>query len=49
MVGDVPVGGDYDGDGITDVSIFRPGTGLWAIWGITRAYYGRAGDIPATR
>ncbi len=37
---------DYDGDGTTDIGIFRPTSGLWAIRGVTRAYWGRAGDEP---
>jgi hypothetical protein len=28
---DVPVPGDYDGDGKTDVAIWRASTGTWAI------------------
>lgn len=29
--GDVPVGGDYDGDGLTDFTVFRPANGVWYI------------------
>ena len=28
---DQPVPGDYDGDGRTDIAIWRPGTGTWWI------------------
>ena len=45
----MPTAGDYDGDGITDVAIFRPSNGLWAIKTITRVYYGRDGDSPVSR
>jgi len=47
--GDLPVPEDYDGDGTVDPAIYRPSTGLWAIRGITRAYYGTQDDLPATR
>jgi hypothetical protein len=28
---DVPVPGDYDGDGITDIAVWQPQTGIWHI------------------
>ncbi len=37
---------DYNGDGTDDVAIFRPSTGLWAIRGISRIYFGQSGDSP---
>ncbi|MDP8237412.1 MAG: C1 family peptidase [Candidatus Erginobacter occultus] len=44
--GSLIAGGDYDGDGLSDIAVFRPAAGLWAVRGITRAYFGRAGDLP---
>ena len=35
---------DYNGDGTSDIAIFRGGSGLWAVRGITRVYFGGAGD-----
>ena len=29
MAGDLPIPGDFDGDGKSDVSVFRPSTGAW--------------------
>ncbi len=37
---------DYDGDGTSDIAIFRETTGLWAVRGVTRAYFGTSGDTP---
>ena len=41
-------GGDYDGDGTSDIAIFRTSSGLWAVRGLTRFYYGQAGDRPVS-
>ena len=38
--------GDYDGDGISDIAIFRPSTGLWAMRELTRVYFGTPDDEP---
>jgi beta-propeller repeat-containing protein len=40
--------GDYDGDGTSDVGIFRESSGLWAIRDLSRVYYGMNGDIPSS-
>jgi penicillin V acylase-like amidase (Ntn superfamily) len=40
------VSGDYNGDGTADIALFRARTGLWAIRGISRAYFGGPGDLP---
>ena len=40
--------GDYDGDGTSDIAVFRDASGLWAIRDVTRVYYGRNGDTPAS-
>ncbi|TAK66298.1 MAG: hypothetical protein EPO22_03930 [Dehalococcoidia bacterium] len=40
------IGGDYNGDGITDIAVWRPSTGQWFInWG-QPAQLGQAGDVP---
>ncbi len=38
--------GDYTGDGLSEIAIFRDG--FWAIRGVTRLYFGTAGDLPVT-
>jgi len=37
---------DYDGDGTSDIGVFRDANGLWAIRSLTRAYFGTSGDLP---
>ena len=40
--------GDYDGDGTSDISVFRRSSGLWAVRGITRIYFGTLADYPVS-
>ncbi len=37
---------DFDGDGSTDIAVFRPASGFWAVRELTRAYLGTGGDLP---
>jgi M6 family metalloprotease-like protein len=43
-VGSVPA--DFDGDGATDVSVFRPANGRWYLYGDPAFNWGLSGDIP---
>ena len=38
--------GDYNGNGTSDIAIFRQNSGLWAIRGLTRFYFGSSYDLP---
>jgi len=38
--------GDYNGDGTSDIAIFRSSSGLWAVRSVTRTYFGSSSDTP---
>jgi hypothetical protein len=44
--GDVLTPGDYDGDGKTDLAVWRPSTGAWWVYGIDAPRWGIEGDVP---
>jgi len=44
--GTTAIAADFNGDGTNDIGIFRSSSGLWAIRGVTRVYFGSSGDKP---
>lgn len=44
--GDIPVPSDYDGDGIADLTVFRPSNGTWYLENGQAIAWGIATDIP---
>lgn len=40
--------GDYNGDGRSDIGVFRPATGLWSIRSVGTSWFGELGDLPAS-
>ena len=45
---DIPVPGDYDGDGTTDPAVWTPSTGKWTISGSPVVYWGGLTSIPVS-
>ncbi len=39
--------GDYNGDGRSDIAVFRPSAGSWSIQNLSRVYFGASADHPA--
>ena len=39
--------GDYNGDGTSDIAVFRGTSGLWAVRNVTRVYFGVSSDALA--
>jgi hypothetical protein len=46
LPGDIPVPGDYNGDGRTDLTVWRPSNGTWYVRGIEQVRWGLRGDVP---
>src|SRR3712207_6863699 len=46
----LPISADYDGDGRTDIAVFRPSSGTWYVRNISVVSWGGApGDVPVAR
>ncbi len=46
IIGGMSLAADFNGDGTGDIAIFRDSSGLWAVRGVSRFYFGTTGDLP---
>jgi hypothetical protein len=46
LVTDIPVPADYDGNGTTDLAVWRPSNGTWYVHNGATTQWGEAGDVP---
>lgn len=55
VAGDVPISGDFDGDHIQDLVVYRPSSGSWfmrlsgfqlSVYSTVTVRWGQAGDVP---
>ena len=46
---DMPVPGDYNGDGATDIAVYRPSTGQWFVRNQFTVQWGQTGDMPVVQ
>ena len=47
--GDIPVPGDYNGDGKTDVAIYRPSSGHWFVRNQFTVQFGDSLHVPVVK
>ncbi len=46
LPGDIPVNGDFRGNGLSDLAVWRPANGIWYVNGKPPQQFGLPGDVP---
>ena len=46
MSGDIPVPGDFDGDGAADFAVYDPKTGVWLVREQFEQVHGKPRELP---